>query len=133
MAATNHAYYTTAPSFGVERASLLPGELARPPTGVWRILLMKRFFVGYLLVSSVVLHVAAVAGAVVAIYWFRSVAEIGKEWAHGATEPAVVRDVSDLRDGDYSYHGYSSSTTVCLSMSEGRGQRTCDQETKFAS
>jgi len=68
---------------------------------------MKRIIVGYLLVSSVLLHIAALVLAILFGYWMKSAVETGQEWARGATESAIVRDVSELNDGEYSSLGYS--------------------------
>jgi len=67
---------------------------------------IRRMIVGYLLVSSVLLHLGLAAGGIYAWSWMKEMSEAWSPSAQG-NKSAVVRDISELSDGEYSYCGYA--------------------------
>jgi hypothetical protein len=72
---------------------------------------LKKAFVIYLVVSSVILHVLAVWAIVffapamkTAYEW---VDDIGRASAGHPDNVGIIRDISTMTDGDYSYVGYA--------------------------
>lgn len=67
---------------------------------------MKRILFGYLVVSSVVLHLVVLGVGVWMMSNMRDAMARADNSFTGRGESAIVRDVMELTEGDYIYQGY---------------------------
>ena len=70
-----------------------------------------KFFIGYLIVTSVILHLVVCIALFQFLPAMRLGMEMGEEFARASSGQAknvgTVRDVCVIQDGDYTYHGFS--------------------------
>ena len=71
----------------------------------------RKFLIGYLIVTSVILHLIVCIAFFQLLPAMRLGMEMGEEFALASTGRAknvgVVKDICVVQDGDYTYHGFS--------------------------